>query len=278
MKVKMNPAVKTAALVLAALVFIFPVTQWLASPNTYGTTFRSIDTKAETVLALTAASTVASTAISAIPDDFGTPIANQIAEYTDYLLIIFSILLAEKYLLTVIALFTFRVFVPAALVSFSPFVWRKYPIFSQIALKIATVGLALWIVIPASMFVSDLVYDTYQISFDQTIASVNLLEEAPEAGQEDENVFSSMWGKVTDTVTSITDTITHIPAKVTAIVNNFIQSIAVMVVTTCIIPTLVMIFALSVVKIVFGANIPMPRPKHRKHLPEEKKELAVIEE
>lgn len=274
MNAKMNPAVKTAVLILAALVFIFPVTQLLAKPDAYSPTFHSIDTKTETVLALTAAATAASTAISAIPDDFGTPIANQIAEYTDYLLIIFSILLAEKYLLTVIALFTFRLFVPAALVSFIPSIRRNYAFIPQIAMKIATIGLALWIVIPTSMFISDLVYDTYKVSFDETIASVSLLEEAEEAESEEENVFSSMWGKVTDTVSSITDTVTHIPDKVTAIANNFIQSVAVMIVTTCIIPMLVLIFALSVVKIIFGVTIPMPQPKHRKPLPEGKRELV----
>lgn len=260
--------IKTVALLAAAVICFVLIAPTLSQPERWKGTYESIDSKSETVLMLAGASAVASSAISALPDDFGTPIANQVAEYTDYLLIILSILMAEKYLLTILALIAFRLMIPLALVFAVPYIRRRLPMTRVLSAKIAVLSLALFLVIPASMAAADLIYDTYQVSFEETINAVSLLNSEEAAPSEDEGFLSSMWSTVSNAVTATVDTVTHIPDKVTNIVNHFIQSIAVMIVTSCIIPLAVLLLFLWLAKQITGYPMSLPAPKHRKHLPE----------
>lgn len=259
--------IKTVAFLAAAVVCFALIAPIVSQPDRWRGTYESIDNKSETVLMLAGASAVASTAISAIPDDFGTPIANQVAEYTDYLLIILSILMAEKYLLTILALIAFRVLIPLALVFAVPYFRRHLPAFQVISAKIAVLALALFLVIPASMAAADLIYDTYQVSFEETINAVSLLNSDEEAPDEDQGILSSMWNTVSSAVTTTVDTVTHIPDKVTSIVNHFIQSIAVMIVTSCIIPLAVLLLFLWLAKQITDYPLSLPAPKHHQPLP-----------
>lgn len=265
---KRKDILKTVALLVAAVICFALIAPVVSEPGRWQGTFASIDDKAETVLMLAGASAVASTAISAIPDDFGTPIANQVAEYTDYLLLILSILMAEKYLLTILGLIAFRFLIPLALICAVPLVGRISPALKMITGKVAVLALALFLVIPASMAAADLIYDVYQVSFDETINAVSLLnsEEDP-AESEDEGFFSSMWSSVSSAVSSTVDTVTHIPERVTNIINHFLQSIAVMIVTSCIIPLAVLLMFLWIAKEITGYQVSLPVPKHRRRLP-----------
>ena len=63
------------------------------------------------------------------------------------------------------------------------------------------------------------------------------------------------------------------------LLNRFIEAIAVMMVTTCLIPILVIMFFAWVVKILFNVQInlsaQLPKPKKRKNLPQKENTLAV---
>ena len=116
----------------------------------------------ETVLKLTASSTAASAGITAIPGDAGTPIAEKLADFSEYGILILCVLYAEKYLLSILG----------------------------------------------------------------------------------SGVFKS------------------------EILNRFIESLAVMIVTSCVIPILVLLFSLWIINQVFGFSIPAPsrHPRLRPHL------------
>ena len=73
-----------------------------------------LDTKRNTVLALTAASTTASTALTLLKDDWATPVANELAELSGYFMIILAAIVLEKYLITLSGLVVFQYIVPAA--------------------------------------------------------------------------------------------------------------------------------------------------------------------
>lgn len=255
----------TCILILAALIVCFPVASLLSNPSTYSGTFASIDNKMENVLSLTAACTVVSSAITAAPDDIATPIATQLAEYTDYLLIIFSILLTEKYILTIIGLFSFRLVVPAALICEIPTIKNRWHELRNIVLKIAVFCVSLYLVIPVSMGVSDRIAQTYDVSVSQTIAAAEAL--AQDEQEAEDWSLESAWSKFTGTISSVTDTVTHIPQKVSEMMNRFIQSIAVMIVTSCIIPLLVLAFFLWLVKVITGREIHVAPPARRREKP-----------
>ena len=131
----------------------------------------------------------------------------------------------------------------------------------QIAAKLAVFGCAIVLVIPASVGVSNLIEKTYHSSIQSTIdLALETTEEIEEdaelsAAKEEEkkgNLFSELLSKVSDTVTVATD-------KIENVLNHYLEALAVLLVTSCVIPVLVLVFFVWLVKIILGVSIPMPR-------------------
>ena len=73
-------------------------------------TIASLDEKKSTVTGLAAASISVSSAITLIPGDTATPIANELADLSTYFMVILSAVFLEKYLLTIIGFIVFKIF------------------------------------------------------------------------------------------------------------------------------------------------------------------------
>ena len=251
-------------ILIAALSFFF-LAEILSSPETYSGIIRSIDDKVETVLKLTASSTAASAGITAIPGDVGTPIAEKLADFSEYGILILCVLYAEKYLLSILGSGVFRFIIPIACMLYPLGLFHDLEGIKPILKKIAIVSLALYFVIPLSVHISDRIYETYQASIDNTIsAAEDLAEDAAIAGSsaEDQNAIQRIWNALSESASSFAE-------RGAEILNRFIESLAVMIVTSCVIPILVLLFSLWIINQVFGFSIPAPsrRPRLRPHLP-----------
>ena len=255
----------TVACILIAALSFFYLAGILSSPETYSGILRSIDDKVQTVLKLTASSTAASAGITAIPGDAGTPIAEKLADFSEYGILILCVLYAEKYLLSILGSGVFKFIIPIACVLYPLGFFRALEGIQPILKKIASVSLALYFVIPLSVHISDRIYDTYQASIDTTItAAEDLAEDATLAGStaEDQNAIQRIWGYLSESASSFAE-------RGAEILNRFIESLAVMIVTSCVIPLLVLFFSLWIINQVFGFSIPAPsrHPRLRPHLP-----------
>ena len=255
----------TVACILIAALSFFYLAGILSSPETYSGILRSIDDKVQTVLKLTASSTAASAGITAIPGDAGTPIAEKLADFSEYGILILCVLYAEKYLLSILGSGVFKFIIPIACVLYPLGFFRDLEGIKPILKKIAIVSLALYFVIPLSVHISDRIYDTYQASIDTTItAAEDLAEDATLAGStaEDQNAIQRIWGYLSESASSFAE-------RGAEILNRFIESLAVMIVTSCVIPLLVLFFSLWIINQVFGFSIPAPsrHPRLRPHLP-----------
>ena len=102
-----------AAAVILALASIFGVAKLTTDPAFYQKSIAALEEKQETVLELTAASTAASAAITLLPGDTATPIADKLADLSGYFLIVLCAIFLEKYLLTITAAAAFKVLIPA---------------------------------------------------------------------------------------------------------------------------------------------------------------------
>lgn len=241
-----------AVLVFAALVSMLLMAGWASNQETHAAAIASIDNKVQTVLKLTATSTVASAGISAIPGDTATPIADKLADFTEYFLLVLCVLYSEKYLLTIIGMGTFRILIPLACsLGILSLFWNP-KVMQRMALKIAAFGLALFIVIPCSVKVSDMVYETYQGSIQTTIAEAESFSEDTSALSEakSENLLEAILSKLSTTAGELSN-------RAAKLLNRFLESLAVMIVTSCVIPVLVLLFFIWLVKLLTGLNIPM---------------------
>ncbi len=263
----LKKALAAVVLVFLALVSFFLVGDKTMKPEAHAATIASLDDKAETVLKLTATSTVASACISAIPDDTATPIAEKLADFTEDFLLILCVLYAEKYLVTIIGAGTFKVLIPCACVLFGVGMYWKQEIMKRLEIKFAIFGLAIFITIPMSIRVSDMIYENYSDSIDETITAAEKFtdntSELTEAEGGNEGLIASILSRISETASGLAD-------KAAELLKNFVESLAVLIVTSCVIPVLVLVFFVWLIKMVTGREISLPTGGGRKKGPRAK--------
>lgn len=247
-----NTAAKVAiciALIAIGLVSFFPIAQRYTSPDRYTDYVVSIDDKTETVLKLMAVSTVTSAGITAIPGDTATPIAEKLADFSEYFLLILCMLYAEKYLLTIIPYGVFKGLVPLVCALFCVGLFWNGQTLRRQGFKLLLIAVALLLVIPLSVRTSDMIYSTYQDSIDSTIASAEALTEETEelAAAEDTNMLDRILNRINETTEGMVD-------KASTVLNRFVETLAVMIVTSCLIPILVLLCFLWIVKQLTGVD------------------------
>ena len=255
------------ALVIIAVFSFVPLANTLSDPERYTAYTESLDDKTETVLKLMAASTVTSAGLSAIPGDTATPIAEKLADFSEYFLLILCVLYAEKYLLCIIPLGVFKALIPLSCALFiGGRIWNPRLLDRQ-GFKLLLASLALLCVIPLSIRTSDLIYATYQQSIDRAIASAEELSDDTTALAEAEEtgVLSSIINKLSETKEDLTE-------RASAVLNRFVETLAVMIVTSCVIPILVLLFFLWLARQLMGIDFRdlrdfrlRPRPHREDH-------------
>lgn len=260
MKSEVSKKLAAAALLLTlALVSFFPIAQKMSQPQTFSHAIESLDKKQETVLELTAASTAASAAITLLPGDAATPIADKLADLSGYFLIVLCAIFLEKYLLTITAGAAFRVLLPLACALLAASLFFCRDTLRMIAKKLALFGLALVLIIPTSVWVSDTIEDTYRASIDATVESAMQTTDAiGEATDDnaDSDTKTGLFSKVTEGISSAA---TAAVDKLKHVLNDFLEALAVMLVTSCLIPVLVLVFFVWLVKLFLGVDLPAPR-------------------
>ena len=266
------------ALVVALLSF-FAVGAWASSPDTYASTIASLDAKRDAVMGLVGGSTGTSAAITLLPGDVGTPIAEKLLDIgADFAIVIGAIYL-EKYLLTVLGFAAFKVLLPIAciMVAISALLVgraaRYRGMLMEGAARLALFGIAISLVVPASVFVSDAIDAMHQESMQATLASAeqassaarsassadSSTEESPSVGEDADGTNNfNLIEFVQSLPSNVTDTAEDATAQAQQTLNNFIETLAVMVVTSCVIPVLVLLFFLWLAKTILGVNVNVP--------------------
>ena len=129
--------------IIIALFSIFVLAKPASTPSTYKKTIASLDEKKTTVMELTAASTAVSAAITLIPGDTGTPIAEKLVDLSTYFLVVLCAIYLEKYMLTLAGYGVFKVLIPAICILFIVNAFRKSETCERLMKKIGIFSLAL---------------------------------------------------------------------------------------------------------------------------------------
>lgn len=270
--------VKIAVSLLILCISFFGVARVATNPESYRKTITTLDEKKATVMGLTAASTAVSAGISALPGDAASSIADQLAQFSSYFLVILCAIFLEKYLLTITGFVAFKVLIPVACVLYIFNIFMKNEVWKNLIKKLVVLGLVIVMVVPTGVKVANMIDDTQKASIENTIEAANQISDAAlgEEGndteeQEDGGIldfFSGLATKVTDGLTGGFD-------YVKDTLNRFIEAIAILIVTSCIIPILTMFCFVWLIKTILGINVNLnvrlpKRTKHAGHLPEKK--------
>lgn len=234
-------------LIAVALISFFLIAPIMSDPATFEKTIQSLDEKKTTVAELTAASTAASAAITLLPNDIGTPIADKLVDLSGYFILIFSAIYLEKFLTTIAGFIAFRYLIPIAVIVLGINRFFRFEAVKIIALRIIAFALILALLVPASVGISSLIEQTHEYSIQQTIEEANSasdeINEKNDSG--DSNALQEFFNKVKGGVSGQLK-------EFETILSNFIDSVAVLIVTTCVIPILVLLLLVLLFKQFFG--------------------------
>ncbi|EFR30870.1 hypothetical protein [Eremococcus coleocola] len=210
------------------------------------TAVTALDEKKDTVLTLTALSGTTSTAITLLPGDVGGPLAENIADIADYLLIVFGGIWVQKYLLSITGNLAFRWLMPIALtlLGVSQFINRESV--KQVALKVLIMAGLVFAIIPGSIYLTDQIEASYDTTIQQSIDSAQSATNQAQAN-EDKNIFEKITSASTDLLKQFEDAL-----------GNMVDSVAVLIVSTCVIPILVFFFFIWATNQIFKLNISLP--------------------
>ena len=289
--------IKVVVLLMIAVLSGTVVASRASSVKHHTKSISELDEKKDNVLKLAAGATASSAAITLIPGDAGTPIAQKLVDLSSDFLIVMAAIYLEKYLLTLFGIAAFRILVPASCVLFLVAVLGSgYPAlrdkFLGISARLFVFGLMISIVVPASVYVSRLIENTYQSTLDAAVQSLEQPEEVSsitgdattqvqsEATQP-QSGFNGFFQGVGEFFGAIPEAVQSIPGALTesarkaldwaqAQINLFIETLAVMIVTSCVIPILVLFFFLWLAKTILGVRIDVPisavRPRSMRRL------------
>lgn len=241
-------------LLMIALCSIFIVSNIATNPETYRSTIQSIDEKKATVMSVTAGAAATSAILAVVPGDVTTPIANQIMQISSYLLIVVCVLALEKSLLTVMGYVSFSILIPIACGLLGIHTFCKRENLKMIALKLVAFAIVIMAIVPVSLKIGDMICDLHATEIEQVVENA----EVSEVYAEDENTswVDHVVGRVKNGVANASN---YAKQKL----NQFIDAIAVFLISYCVIPVLVLIVFAWIVKLLFGINI--PRESERKN-------------
>ena len=249
-------SILAAVLAVFALVSIFGISRWQSSPDSHAASIQYLDEKQETVMKLTAASTAASVAISALPSDTGDAVSQKMMDLNSKFLIVLCAVMLEKYLLTITGYAVFRFIVPAACAFFIAYVFCHMELLKKVAGKLFLFGMTIWLAVPFGITLSRMIEDTYDTSLTQTVENVQSAADSAEESSEGSDAQNkSLWSSITS---AVKDTVSNAAEKFETMLSDLMEALAVMIVTSCIIPILVLMFMLWVVKVLLALDIKLP--------------------
>ncbi len=249
--------IAVAALVVAALLSAFVLAGRLSDPAFHAASIAALDEKKVTVTELTAAVAGGSIAVSAIPGDATTPIANQIAEMATYLLLVVGAILLEKFLLTMSCLVTFQYLIPIACGLTIAWLFCRRAVLLRLAARLTVFGLIICLTVPASLQVSALMEQTFDTQ--KTVDAVQQAADAADAGQADSTSAETdgRGGWLSQVGESVSGSIAGAVDKAEQMLSRFVDAVAVLIITSCVLPVAVLLFFLWVTKLIFGIRLPV---------------------
>ena len=257
---------------VVALFSIFVLAKKASSPECYKKTIQSIDEKKATVMGVATTAAGASTALASVVGDATTPIANEIMDIGSYLIIVVCALVLEKSLLTVFGYIAFNILIPIACLIFAVSAFVKKDVLRLLSIKIGVFALVLATIIPFSLKISDLIYESNMSTVEDLNSKVEGIESEEKTSEDaDKSWWDNLVDKVEEGATKVID-------KAKQLLNNFIDVIALFIITYCVIPIIVFAVVIWLLKFLFNIKVPVPSKENLQIFGKKKHQIGMKRE
>lgn len=224
------------------------VAQKTSTPKFHEQSIQYLGEKRNTVMTLAASSAAISTAITILPGDTGTPIANGLADLSSKFLLVLGAIYLEKYALTLTCMVTFKYIIPILCLAWLANNVIKWDWLRSVCIKIGIMAVAMCLIVPCSVKLSKTIEATYETSIQETIDHANNIQKKIKKDKENKNFFEKAAEAFSSTAQKYTKMFNQS-------LNNFMEATAIMIVTSCVIPILVILFFLWFIQTISGMTI-----------------------
>nr|MBR4280170.1 hypothetical protein [Clostridia bacterium] len=259
----------TLTLILLMVFSTTVLSPYFSNPQTHSDSLAVIKECKEQATAISLTVTLASTAITMLSDDVGTPIANELSEFSTPLMIIVCILYFEQYLLTAMETLAFSILIPVACLFFILSLHLRRSSLQVIGYKFLLIALLCAVAIPASAHLTILIRETFAESINTVYAQID------EIGAHFSEMLnaSDFWKSITSFASGIGEILEFFKSAL----GLLIDAVAILLLTSCIVPVItVVLFIWCIKSIICGhmenledtaVNVINRLPRKKKNLP-----------
>jgi len=259
----MSTVCKMIILLLAGIISFTLGAKLASAPRFQNTIVSQLEDSRNKVFGLSSASAGVSTAITLLPSDVGTPIADKLADLSGYFILILGALYLEKYLFLIMGTVACKILIPLACLMGIVYLLIGRTALKKAAVKLLIISLAFYFAVPVSVGLSSLVDSSVMKDSDKVV------ETAQESSKEITDAVSKASdgesGALEQAFSTISGDLTKVVHKFENILSNFIDAIGVMIITSCVIPVLVLVFLIWIIKSLTGVVMEAPKWKNPGH-------------
>lgn len=256
--------IKVLSLLLIAALSFFVIAAKLPESRFVSDSAASVEESSNTVMKFSAATLATSLAISALPDDFATPLADSLADMNIYFVAILAILFLEKILIQYGIKAAFTILIPLSCFVGILFVATERNLLKGLAARICILGLAVAFVIPCSTHITNIVASDLTAYVEETIQETEdgagKLNEAMDGGAEDKTIFEKLSDLFQTAIRDISDLLLHFQNTIRRCMN----SIAILILTNCLMPLLTAFVLKWLLGEIFHISIQAPPMRRRR--------------
>lgn len=262
-------AIKILSLSLIAALSFFVAAAKLPESAFVRDALESVEDSGDTVMKFSAATLSASLAISALPDDFATPLADSLADMNIYFVAILVVLFLKKILIRYGINAAFAILIPVACFAGVLFIVTKKSLLKSLAIRLCILALAVAFVVPCSSHITGVVASDLTAYVNDTIketeGGAGKLQEAMEGGTKDKTMFEKLPDLFQTAIRDISDLMLHFQNTIRKCMN----SIAILILTNCLIPLFTFFVLKWILRELFQIAIPLSSVgEHRGHTAE----------
>jgi len=272
MNEKKQHSVALSILLIAVCLLSFLWVSRVATDNAIFTQMnKTIDNKEQNVMALSAGTMGMSVAITLIPGDTGTTLAEKLSDMSGYMFLVLIGLYIEKILLLLSGTIAFRVLIPIGCIFCLYHLFFDRGFAWRLGVKMIVFGIAVFALVPTSVWVTQKIDNSSNVSVEQRVEESSKKAEqiAKKAKKEtSKNILDKIGNAIT---TGMDNTINS--AK--TYFKNTMDIVAAMVVTSFVIPVLTLLILLFLFKSIWGIQIDVKPVKVSEQIRNIKNKKAV---
>lgn len=219
-------------------------------------TVESLDENKVTVMEFAGATLATSLAISALPDDFASPLANTLSDMNKYFVIILAALVAEKIIVLQGTKLALLYILPLACGLYILWVLTRREILKSLSIRVGVMSLAIILVIPVSTRLVKYLGDDYMAYVNETIGEAtdgaDKINGELNGAESEKTIFEKLSDAFKTAISGVQDLLSYF----NNVIKKSINSIAILIVTTIGVPIITLLIFKWLLKILFDINIP----------------------